>query len=187
MSREGAEAMALLRILDELEALVTGGRRIPLTQSVAVPEEAALELLDQARSELPASVRQAAELLEGRGTLLSQAQSEAERVVAEADLAAERTVAAAREAANRVQEAAADHARVLVAEHVISRAAEERAASAATEAAAEAARVRLESEDYARQVLERLQAELQRVGETVSEALRGLPAPSSRGGRRPRR
>lgn len=184
MSREGAEAMALLRVLDELEALVTGGRRIPLTQSVVVPEEAALELLDQARSELPASVRQAADMLEGRSRLLSQAQSEAERVVAEADLAGERTVRAAGEAANRVQEAAAEHARVLVAEHVISRAAEERAAGTAAEAAAEAARVRSQSEAYARQVLERLQVELARVTDTVSEARGGLPSPGKPPGRR---
>ncbi|MFN2450817.1 MAG: hypothetical protein ABR541_00520 [Candidatus Dormibacteria bacterium] len=183
---DAADAMALLRILDELEALLTQGRRIPLTQSVAVPEEVALDLLDQARSELPASVRQATDLLEGRGRLLDQAQAEADRVVAEADLAAQRTIAGAREAANRVQEAAADHARVLVAEHVISREAEQRAAATATAADAEAARTRAESEAYARQVLERLEAELDRVRGTVQEALAGLPGTGPPAGRRRR-
>ncbi len=183
---EAAGAMALLRVLDELEALVTQGRRIPLTQSVAVPEDAALDLLDQARAELPATVRQAAELLEGRGRLLDQAQAEADRVVAAADLAAERTMTSAREAAERVAEAATDHARVLVAEHAISREAEERARVTNAEADAAAARTRAESEAYARQVLERLEAELDRVGETVREALRGLPEAAPVAGRRRR-
>ncbi len=51
--------MSIIDVIDELETLVAGGRRVPFTPSVVVNEEEALELIDRARLELPEEIRQA--------------------------------------------------------------------------------------------------------------------------------
>jgi MoxR-like ATPase len=69
------------RLIDLLEEQVRTGMRVPLTNRVAVEEEAFFATVDQLRASIPAELRQARRIIQERQQILLDAQSEAERII----------------------------------------------------------------------------------------------------------
>jgi hypothetical protein len=169
----GDDMTAVLDIVDTLEELVGGARRLPFTPSVVVNEEEILELVDRIRVALPDDLVSARHTVDERDQILERA----EREVAEISARAEE------EAARQVRDAQA-RAASLVEEHVIVGAATERARVLIAEAEQSAAAERTAADDYAREVVQRLEEQLERWLGTVREGLQSLPQPPRARGRR---
>ncbi|MFC6237829.1 hypothetical protein [Longivirga aurantiaca] len=112
--------------LDELSALVEGARAMPMSASCVVNRAQVLDLLDEARSLLPASLDQADDILAERDGIVAAARVSAAEVLAQAD----------------------EEARARVSEHEVYRAALAEADAVRAEADAEAERMRRETDDY---------------------------------------
>jgi cell division septum initiation protein DivIVA len=112
--------------LDDLSAIVENARAMPMSASCVVNRGHVLDLLDEVRALLPDSLAQADDVLADREDLLAAARVEADAIVAEAAL----------------------HARDLVSEHEIYRAAVAEADAVRADADAEASRMRRETDDY---------------------------------------
>ena len=148
----------ILYLLDQLEEVLGGGSRVPLTSRTLVDEQEILDILDQIRVAIPDEIKAARRLTQERDQLLSEAHAEAQRIQAAAEA----------EAAERV------------AEHVLVRSAEGRAADIEERALQQAEQVRREAEAYAYRVLERLRDQISQVGQTVDRGLQELDARADR-------
>jgi hypothetical protein len=162
-------------IVDTLEELVGAARRLPFTPSVVVNEEEILELVDRIRVALPDDLVSARHTLDERDQILERAEHEVAEAASRAD----------EEAARVVREAAAQAA-TLVDEHAIVSTATEQARALVAEAEQHAAAQRRAADDYAREVMQRLEEQLERWLATVREGRESLPAPerAPRGRRR---
>lgn len=67
-------------LVDRLEALVSGGRRLPFSR-ILVDEAELLEIVDQMRISLPEEINQARRIVQEREQVIGQAQSEADKIV----------------------------------------------------------------------------------------------------------
>ncbi|MFG3318112.1 ATP synthase F0 subunit B [Streptomyces sp. NPDC048171] len=118
--------MDVQKKLDEITAMVSGARAMPMSASCVVNRAELLATLEELRAELPGSLAQAQELLGGREQMVAQARQEADRIIETAH--AERgSLIADTEVARRSQ---AEADRIL------------------TEARQEAEEVRAEADDY---------------------------------------
>lgn len=105
--------------IQQIEELVQEAKAMPLSSSVLLNREEMLELLEEARRELPEEIKQARWVVKDREELLAKARKEAEAVVArareeQARIASEQEVArAAREEADRVVTDSREKARLL--------------------------------------------------------------------------
>jgi uncharacterized membrane-anchored protein len=171
------EVGTVVDIVDALEELVGSGRRLPFTPSVVVNEEEILELVDRIRVALPDDLRSARHTLDERAQMLERAEREVAEVTGRAD----------EEAARAVREAQAQAAS-LVEEHTIVRSATEQAHTVVADAERHAAAQRRAADDYAHEVMQRLEEQLERYLATVREGLQTLPQPPApeRGRRRKR-
>lgn len=151
-------------IINALEELLAGARRLPFTANVVVNEEEILELVDRVRVALPDDLRSARHTLDEREQIVERATRDA----------AELNQRATEEAERMVREAQA-HASALVDEHAIVRAATEQAAALVSAAEEQAAAQRRAADDYAREVMERLEEQLERWLGTVREGIGALP------------
>ncbi len=79
-SQGGGYVMDMAFLIDRLEALVSAGRRVPFGR-VLLDEQEILEIIDQMRLSLPNEINQARRVLQERDQIISQAQSEAEKIV----------------------------------------------------------------------------------------------------------
>jgi hypothetical protein len=165
----------VLDILDTLEDLLGGARRLPFTPNVVVNEEEILELADRIRVALPDDLRAARHTLDERDQMLERAERDIGEVTARADEEAERVV---REARAQAAE--------LVGEHAIVQAATEHARTLVGDAEQHAAAQRSAADDYAREVMKRLEEQLERWLGTVREGIQALPQPAPAGRRRKR-
>lgn len=82
---ERATATDVLRLLDNLEHLVSDGYRVPLTTKVLVDEQRFCELLEHLRAATPDELRQMRRLLQDRDRILAEARHEAERIARHAE------------------------------------------------------------------------------------------------------
>jgi cell division septum initiation protein DivIVA len=169
------EAGTVLDIVDTLEELVGGARRLPFTPSVVVNEDEILELVDRIRVALPDDLTTARHTVDERDEMLERAAREA----------AELTGRAEEEASRRVREAQAQAA-MLVDEHAIVLTATAKANELLTDAQTQAASERAAADDYAHEVMQRLEDQLERWLGTVREGLQSLPQKSPPGRRRKR-
>jgi cell division septum initiation protein DivIVA len=169
------ELGTVVDIVDTLEELVGGARRLPFTPSVVVNEEEILELVDRIRVALPDDLVTARHTLDERDQILERAGRDVAEVTARAEEEAERIV---RE--SRAQAAS------LIDEHAIVRAATEQAQTLVAQAEQNAAAQRAAADDYAREVMQRLEEQLERWLTTVREGLQSLPQAPARGRRRKR-
>jgi hypothetical protein len=167
------ELATVVDIVDTLEELVGGARRLPFTPSVVVNEEEILELVDRIRVALPDDLLTARHTLDERDQILERAEHEV----------AEVTARAGEEAARTVREAQAQAAS-LVAEHAIVATATEQARARVSDAEQHAALQRTAADDYAREVMQRLEEQLERWLGTVREGVQSLPPPPRARGRR---
>jgi len=136
-------------LVDRLEALVNGASRFPIGSKVIIDEREALDVLDLMRTTVPEEIKQARRLNQDREKILAQAQSEANRVVTQAQDRAER----------------------IVSDDNITQQAEDRARQILDRARREAEDVRHGADDYAMDMLSRLDAEVQRIQGSVRNAI----------------
>lgn len=160
---------AVVELIDQLEELVSSGRRLPFSASIVVNEDEVLDLVDRVRVALPDDLVQSRHLLEDRQRIVATAEQEAEAVLAAAEAEGRRLVAEAEERAS-----------ALTAESEIIAQANRRAEAVVAEAETQAAVIREEADVYARNVMQQLEGHLGRALATVQKGIETLPGPDAR-------
>lgn len=141
--------MDILHLVDRLEELFNESRPIPLTHSVIVDEDRALEIIDQMRISIPDEVKKAQQVLAQRDRVMAQAQEEANRTISLAKKQGEQSLA----------------------QDSIVQAAHERAEQILDQARAEVEAMRLEADEYVIEALASLEDELTRL---LNQARNGI-------------
>ena len=144
--------MDILMLVDRLEAVVNSGWRMPMTSRVQIDERDVLDVLDLMRTTVPEEIKQARRINQEREKILAQAQTEANRLVSQAQERVER----------------------LVSQDSVLQVAEQRAHEIVARAQEEAEDVRRGADEYALDMLDRLDAELNRVQGSVRNAIDAL-------------
>jgi hypothetical protein len=139
-------------LVDRLEAVINGGWRPPMSTKVMIDEREALDVLDLMRTTVPEEIKQSRRINQEREKILQQAQAEANRLVTQAR--------------ERVEH--------MLTEDNIRITAEERARELIDQATQEAEDVRRGADDYALDMLDRLDAELHRIQGSVRNAINAL-------------
>jgi cell division septum initiation protein DivIVA len=142
----------ILYLLDQLEEVLGGGSRLPLTSRTLVDEQEILDILDQIRVSIPDELKAARRLTQERDQILADARAEADRILRDADV----------QAAERI------------AEHGLVHAAESRAADIEDRAMRQAEDVRREADAYAYRVLQKLRDQVGQVAQTVDRGMSEL-------------
>ena len=155
--------MDILYLVDRLEEIVKGSRHVPFSSVRLVDESRIWPLLDQMRISIPDQVRRA------------------ERIIREKD----RTIAQAHEEAERIIALARSEAAQLTAEHVIAHAAEERAVAIRQQAERGAQTIRTGADDYAFDVLCKLEQELKRALTVIENGILSIQADRETGEHNP--
>jgi cell division septum initiation protein DivIVA len=150
--------MDILYLIDRLEEIIKNSKQMPIGGHRLVDESKIWPLLDQMRISIPDEVRRAERVMREKERMLAQTNEEAERIVA----------LARAEAAK------------LVSEHAISQAAESRAAMIRERAEREADMIRAGADDYAFEVLCRLEQEMKRALTVIENGIRTVQAERER-------
>jgi cell division septum initiation protein DivIVA len=137
--------------VERLEGMLANGKKLPLTSSVVVDQAAALELIDELRHAIPEEVQSARRVNAEGERILERANQEAERIIARAQ----------------------DQAAYLIDEQGLTEAAELESRRIIAEADEDGAATRRGADDYAADVLLRLEAEVSRV---LGQIERGIEA-----------
>jgi vacuolar-type H+-ATPase subunit H len=132
--------MDVLVLIDKLDDLVHNAKAVPLTDQVRIDREEIYEILDQMRATIPEEIKQARWIVKERQEMLAEAKREAERIVREA-----------REQQSR-----------LIADEEITKQAERAADEIVEEARGREREIRLGAEDYADEILNTLEVNLQK-------------------------
>ena len=132
--------MDVLVLIDKLDDLVHNARPVPLTDQVRVDREEIYDLLDQMRATIPEEIKQARRIVKARQEMLEEAKRESERVIREA----------------REQQAR------LVSDEEVTKQAERAADEIVEDARAREREIRLGAEDYADEILNTLEVNLQK-------------------------
>ena len=149
--------MDVLVLIDKLDEIVNNARPMPMTDKVMIDREEIYDILDQMRTTIPEEIKQARWIVKERQEMLSEAKTESDRIVKEAQDQAER----------------------LVSEQEVVKMAERNAAQIMEDARAREREIRLGAEDYADEVLETLETNLDKFLAAVRrgrERLQGKPA-----------
>lgn len=159
--------MELLDLIGALEELIIQSRRLPVGGNLVVDRKRVLDLIDQLRLTLPADLREAARVLEARDQVVQDARTEARKLVESAERERARLLeenAIFREAQERSQHILMDaesRARQMIAE------ADTTAAAHLSGAAEASARQWDDADQYALEVLNRLENQLQSFLESI--------------------
>jgi hypothetical protein len=154
--------MDVLVLIDKLDELVHGARRVPLTDQVRVDREQLYDILDQMRATIPEEIKLARWIVKERQEMLAEAEREGERIVTEA-----------RERQTR-----------LVSEHELTGQAEIAAEDIIADARAREREIRLGVEDYADELLDTFELNLSKFIAAVQrgrDRLQGRDEPAERG------
>jgi hypothetical protein len=164
----------ILDLIDMLEELVVQARRLPVGGNLVIDRKRMLDVIDQLRLAVPTDLRQAAQIIEGRDRVLQEAHEEARRRLQVADEERARRLnenPLMREAQERSQamlmEAEA-RARRTIAE------ADATSAAHLSEAAEAASRQLDDADQYALEVLRRLENQLQAFLESIRLSIASL-------------
>ena len=144
--------MDILHLVDRLEEIIKRSKQVPFSGLRLVNERNIWPLLDQMRISIPDEVRRAERIMREKERTMAQAQEEAERIVALA-----RTEAAQ-----------------LTAEHAIAQAAEAKATSVHERAKQEAQSIRAGADDYAFEVLCKLEQDMKRALTVIENGIRAI-------------
>jgi cell division septum initiation protein DivIVA len=147
-------AVDILYLLDQLEEVLGGGSRLPLTSRTLVDEQEILDIVDQIRVSIPEELKAARRLTQERDQVVADAHAEADRILRDADAQAIERVA----------------------EHSLVRTAEMRAADIEERALRQAADIRREADAYAYRVLQKLRDQVGQVAQTVDRGMSELEA-----------
>ena len=148
-------------MVDQLEELLVGSRRIPGTSTLLINEEEFLRIVDQLRIWVPDELKQAQRIRQERDRIIDQASREAQRIVAEA-----------RSAPGSVS-----------VPPVTIKPADTRSRSMILEAEREARDLREGAQKYAKGSLEQLRRQLEGLLEQVNKGLAHLDSEGRQGGR----
>jgi len=130
----------VLVLIDKLDDLIHNAKPFPLTDQVRVDKEEIYDLLDQMRATIPEEIKQARWIVKERQEMLAEAKREAERIVKDAREEQER----------------------LVSEEDVVKQAENQADDIIEEARAREREIRLGAEDYADDILNTLEVNLEK-------------------------
>lgn len=147
-----------MALVDELEDLISDSAHIPLTGRVIVEAEKVYALLDRLRSAIPEGMQQAQRVMRDRERIVAEARSEADAIVKEAQA----------------------YAAKLTHESAIVQRAEEEASKIVEEARRQSRELRLAARQYAGELLEKVQANLNRCLSVVQQGLEELGPPLPR-------
>lgn len=142
----------LQQLINQLETVVSQGKRVPLSQSVMVDEEAVRRIIDQMRVSVPDIIKQAERTLGERDRIIAQANEEASRIV------------------QMGREQATD----MVEHHELVEDARRRANDILAEADREAAAMRAEADRYAVNSLSGLAEQIAKIQREVQNGLSAL-------------
>jgi cell division septum initiation protein DivIVA len=81
---EQESAPDLVYSIDQLEDMVSNGKRVPMSRKVMVEEDEFIHLLDEMRTNIPLEIRDATRLLKERERIIGEAQDQATRIVNDA-------------------------------------------------------------------------------------------------------
>jgi len=73
--------MDLQYLIDRLETMVTGSKRMPITGKLMLDEQELADLIDQMRTVLPEEVRSARKVLRERDSIITEAQQQADDIL----------------------------------------------------------------------------------------------------------
>jgi vacuolar-type H+-ATPase subunit E/Vma4 len=138
--------------VDRLEELFNESRPIPLTHSVIVDEDRALEIIDQMRISIPDEVKKSQHVLAQRDRVMAQAQEEANRTLSLAKKQGEDSLS----------------------KDSVVQAAHERAEQILDQARAEVEGMRLDADEYVIESLTALEDELTRLLNTARNGIAKL-------------
>lgn len=147
-------AIELQQLINQLEAVLDDGRRMPFSDRLAIDEEACRRVIDQMRVSLPDVIRQAERTLGERDRIIAQANEEASRIV----------------------QMAREQATDLVEVHELTTAAERRSDELLASAEREAAAMRMEADEYALNSLRALAQQLEKIHREVDNGVKALMA-----------
>ncbi|MGH7685648.1 MAG: hypothetical protein ACREN2_02355 [Candidatus Dormibacteria bacterium] len=163
-------AESVIELIDQLEDMVAGSRRLPLSTSVVLNEDDLLELVDRIRLAIPDELVSARHTLDDSQRIMTGAEEESERLLGRADQEAERVVREARE-----------QSAVLVSQHHIVSQAQAQADALLSAAEEHAATVHRDADAYAREVMSHLEEQMTHQLATIRRGLETLPrAPAGR-------
>src|SRR5579885_853854 len=89
---DGARSVDILYLVDRLENLIAGSRRMPLVNQIIVKETDILNIVDQLRTTIPDEIKQARRIIQDKERILAQAQAEANALLARAREESEQAV-----------------------------------------------------------------------------------------------
>lgn len=173
MSPEGAH-MEILDLIDSLEELVIQARRLPVGGNLVVDRKRMLDVIDQMRLAVPSDLRQAQQLLEVRAQIVDEAHENARQTLERAEQERARRIednSVFREAQERSQQLLMDaeaRARQVIAE------ADATAAAHLSEAAEAASKQLDDADQYALEVLRRLEHQMQAFLESIRASMNSL-------------
>src|SRR5919202_1726774 len=72
-------------LLDQLEEVLGGGSRVPLTSRTLVDEQEVLDIVDQIRVAIPEEIKAARQLTQERDQVIAEAHAQAERMLRDAE------------------------------------------------------------------------------------------------------
>jgi hypothetical protein len=84
--------MDILYLVDRLENLIAGSRRMPLVNQIIVKESEILSIIEQMRTTIPDEVKQSRRVIQEKERILAQAQADATTLLARAREEGERAV-----------------------------------------------------------------------------------------------
>ncbi len=146
---EGVVRIDISYLIDRLETLMNKSKRIPLTSGVIVSKDECLEIIDQMRITIPQQIEEARHIKEER----------------------ERVLALAEEEAKRLLDQAQEEADQVLNERGLVREAQERSASIVDEAHRQAEETMRGADEYAINILGRLEDQLIAVQTTIRNGL----------------
>ncbi len=166
--------MELPELIDSLEDLVVQARRLPVGGNLVVDRKRMLDLIDQFRLAVPEDLQQAQQMLEAREQIIQEARDTAKQIVEQAETERERLleqnaiVVDARERGHAILADAEQRAQQTIAE------ADSTAAAHLSEAADAAKQQMDDADQYALEVLRRLQSQMQSYLESVRTSINSL-------------
>jgi hypothetical protein len=166
--------MEILELIDTLEELVIQARRLPVGGNLVVDRKRMLDVIDQMRLAVPQDLRHAQQLLESREQIISDAHATAQQAIERGEQERARRVeenSVFREAQERSQQLLMDaeaRARTAIAE------ADATAAAHLSEAAEAASKQLDDADQYALEVLRRLESQMQAFLDSIRASTNSL-------------
>jgi vacuolar-type H+-ATPase subunit H len=139
----------IYHLIDRLERLLNESWRMPLSAYLVISEDDFLDVIDQMRTAIPQEIKEGEKVQRERDRIVAQAEEEAARII----------------------QLAQDEAAKLMDEHALIQGAEQRASTIVERAQREAKVLKAEADDYAREVLQSLNGQLDVLEEQIANLL----------------